>query len=178
MKTKYGIINNEYPTVENVDKTLQAEKLGSLLDISDASEIEIVVPTIKVLSKSLNGIAQLLNTIQEKNIQFKSIEDKIDSTHKKEFAFFMKHLNTLNNIALEQAFEREQQIRQGGQKRGKREEFKFPNDWQKVYNDMLAGRITKTQMVDHYNVSRQSIYCWIRRYEQQLREESRKRLEK
>ena len=174
MKTLYGITNNEYTTVEGVDKLLNAEKLGSLLDISDSSEIEIIVPTIKVLSKTLNGITQLLNTIQEKGFKFKSLEDDIDSTNQREFDLFVKHLNTCNSIALEQAYEREQQIRQGGKKRGKRETFQFPNDWQEIYERMITGQMTKTEMMEHYGVSRQSIYCWINRYEKQLREESRK----
>lgn len=172
--TRYGITNNDCMTIEGVDKTLNAEKLGSLLDISDTREIEIIVPSVKVLSKTLNGIAQLLNTIHDKGFKFKSIEDDIDSENKREFDLFVNHLNTFNNIALEQAYEREQQIRLGGKKRGKRETFQFPNDWQEVYNKMITGHMTKTEMVDHYGVSRQSIYQWIRRYEEQLREQSRK----
>lgn len=174
MKTIYGITNNEYTTVEGVDKLLNAEKLGSLLDISDSNEIEIIVPTIKVLSKTLNGITQLLNTIHDKGFKFKSLEDDIDSTNQREFDLFVNHLNTFNNIALEQAYEREQQIRIGGKKRGKRESFKFPNDWQEIYEKMITGQMTKTEMVEHYGVSRQSIYCWINRYEKQLREQNRK----
>ena len=174
MKTLYGIVNNEYATVEGVDKLLSADKLGSLLDISDSNEIEIIVPTIKVLSKTLNGITQLLNTIHDKGFKFKSLEDDIDSTNQREFDLFVNHLNTFNNIALEQAYEREQQIRIGGKKRGKRESFKFPADWEQIYERMITGQMTKTEMVEHYGVSRQSIYCWINRYEKQLREESRK----
>ena len=174
MKTLYGITNNEYATVEGVDKLLNADKLGSLLDISDSSEIEIITPTIKVLSKTLNGITQLLNTIQEKGIHFKSLEDDIDSENQREFDLFVKHLNTCNSIALEQAYEREQQIRIGGKKRGKRETFQFPSDWQEIYERMITGQMTKTEMVEHYGVSRQSIYVWINRYEKQLREQSRK----
>mgnify|MGYP003488154286 FL=1 len=174
MKTLYGITNNEYTTVEGVDKLLNADKLGSLLDISDSNEIEIIVPTIKVLSKTLNGITQLLNTIHDKGFKFKSLEDDIDSTNQREFDLFVNHLNTFNNIALEQAYEREQQIRQGGKKRGKRETFQFPSDWEQIYERMITGQMTKTEMVEHYGVSRQSIYCWINRYEKQLREESRK----
>ena len=174
-KTVYGIIGNGYDTVEgNIDKLLNADKLGSLLDISDSNEIKIVVPSIKVLSKSLNGITQILNNIQAKKISFKSIEDNIDSKNKKEFDSFINHLNTFNNIALEQAYEREQQIRLGGKKRGKRETFQFPDDWQQTYEKMITGQITKTEMTEYYGVSRQSIYVWIRRYEEQLREESRK----
>ena len=174
MKTLYGITNNEYTTVEGANKLLNAEKLGSLLDISDSSEIEIITPTIKVLSKTLNGITQLLNTIQEKGIHFKSLEDDIDSENQREFDLFVKHLNTCNSIALEQAYEREQQIRIGGKKRGKRETFQFPSDWQEIYERMITGQMTKTEMVEHYGVSRQSIYVWINRYEKQLREQSRK----
>lgn len=172
--TKYGIVNGEYTTVEGAEKLLNAEKLGSLLDISDSNEIEIIVPTIKVLSKTLNGITQLLNTIHDKGFKFKSLEDDIDSTNQREFDLFVNHLNTFNNIALEQAYEREQQIRIGGKKRGKRETFQFPNDWQEIYEKMITGQMTKTEMVEHYGVSRQSIYVWINRYEKQLREESRK----
>ena len=172
--TKYGIVNGEYTTVEGAEKLLNAEKLGSLLDISDSNEIEIIVPTIKVLSKTLNGITQLLNTIHDKGFKFKSLEDDIDSTNQREFDLFVNHLNTFNNIALEQAYEREQQIRIGGKKRGKRETFQFPSDWQEIYEKMITGQMTKTEMVEHYGVSRQSIYVWINRYEKQLREESRK----
>lgn len=172
--TKYGIVNGEYTTVEGAEKLLNAEKLGSLLDISDSNEIEIIVPTIKVLSKTLNGITQLLNTIHDKGFKFKSLEDDIDSENQREFDLFVNHLNTFNNIALEQAYEREQQIRVGGKKRGKRETFQFPSDWQEIYERMITGQMTKTEMVEHYGVSRQSIYVWINRYEKQLREESRK----
>ena len=174
MKTLYGIVNNEYATVEGVDKLLSADKLGSLLDISDSNEIEIIVPTIKVLSKTLNGITQLLNTIHDKGFKFKSLEDDIDSTNQREFDLFVNHLNTFNNIALEQAYEREQQIRIGGKKRGKRETFQFPSDWEQIYERMITGQMTKTEMCDHYGVSRQSIYVWLNRYEKQLREENRK----
>ena len=174
MKTLYGIVNNEYATVEGADKLLNADKLGSLLDISDSNEIEIIVPTIKVLSKTLNGITQLLNTIHDKGFKFKSLEDDIDSTNQREFDLFVNHLNTFNNIALEQAYEREQQIRQGGKKRGKRETFQFPSDWEQIYERMITGQMTKTEMCDHYGVSRQSIYVWLNRYEKQLREENRK----
>lgn len=172
--TKYGIVNGEYTTVEGAEKLLNAEKLGSLLDISDSNEIEIIVPTIKVLSKTLNGITQLLNTIHDKGFKFKSLEDDIDSTNQREFDLFVNHLNTFNNIALEQAYEREQQIRIGGKKRGKRETFQFPSDWQEIYEKMITGQMTKTEITEHYGVSRQSIYVWINRYEKQLREESRK----
>lgn len=172
--TKYGIVNGEYTTVEGAEKLLNAEKLGSLLDISDSSEIEIITPTIKVLSKTLNGITQLLNTIQEKGIHFKSLEDDIDSENQREFDLFVKHLNTCNSIALEQAYEREQQIRIGGKKRGKRETFQFPSDWQEIYERMITGQMTKTEITEHYGISRQSVYVWINRYEKQLREQNRK----
>ena len=43
---------------------------------------------------------------------------------------------------------------------------------------MITGQMTKTEMVEHYGVSRQSIYCWLRRWEEQLREESRQQSEK
>jgi transposase len=39
---------------------------------------------------------------------------------------------------------------------------------------MITGQMTKTELTEHYGVSRQTIYCWINRYEKQLREESRK----
>ena len=172
--TKYGIVNGEYTTVEGAEKLLNAEKLGSLLDISDSSEIEIITPTIKVLSKTLNGITQLLNTIHDKGFKFKSLEDDIDSTNQREFDLFVNHLNTFNNIALEQAYEREQQIRIGGKKRGKRETFQFPSDWQEIYEKMITGQMTKTEITEHYGISRQSVYVWINRYEKQLREQNRK----
>ena len=171
-KRVIGIVNEEYKTVGinmnndiQLDKVLDSSKLMSLLEVSDSHEIEIIVPTVKVLSKTLNGITQVLNKIHDKGFTFKAIEENISTKNKQAFDSYVKQANLFNDIALQQAYERELQIRIGGKKRGKREEFKFPENWSEMYNKMAMGEMTKTELQKHYGVSRQSIYVWIDKWE-------------
>ena len=173
-KRVIGIVNEEYKEVgvnmENniqLDKVLDSSKLMSLLEVSDSHEIEIIVPTVKVLSKTLNGITQALNKIHDKGFTFKAIEENVSTENEQAFDSYVKQANLFNEIALQQAYERELQIRIGGKKRGKRETFKFPQDWEEMYQKMIMGEMTKTELQKYYNVSRQSIYVWLDRYEKE-----------
>lgn len=150
-----------------IDKYIDRSKLMSLIDLSEPQEVDIIVSDISVLGNSLNEIANALNVIHDKGIGFKSIEDNVNSHNKKAFDLFISHINKCNDIVFKELKERESRIRVGGKKRGKRETFKFPNDWEHIYKEMLKGNMTKTQMCEHYGISRQSIYVWLARYEKE-----------
>lgn len=166
-KMIYGVTNNESQTINGVkiDKYIDRSKLMSLIDLSEPKEVDLIVQNITVLGDSLNEITNVLNIIHDKGIGFKSIEDNVNSHNEKAFTLFISHINRCNDIVFKELQERESRIRVGGKKRGKRETFKFPNDWEHIYKEMLKGNITKTQMCEHYGVSRQSIYDWLNRYE-------------
>lgn len=166
-KMIYGIVGNSTERINGIriDKYVDSSKIGSLIDLAEPNEIDIIVTSIRELGSTLNEITGTLNMIHDKGIGFKSLEEKVDSYNEQAFDSFISHINAFNNIALEQAQAREKQIRIGGKKRGKRESFQFPNDWEKIYKEMLMGNITKTQMTEHYGVSRQTIYVWLDRWE-------------
>lgn len=178
MKKMNYALSNDYQKINGIkiDKYIERSKIMSLIDLSEPNEINIIVSDISVLGETLQEIANLLNIIHEKGIGFKSINDNVSSHEKKLFSLFMSHINRCNSIVFNEYQEREKHIRQGGQKRGKRETFEFPKDWSEIYTRMIHGNMTKTQMCEHYNVSRQSIYQWIRRYEKMLKEEYEKQL--
>ena len=161
----YGIIGNGYNNIGvEVDTIIDSNKLHSLLDIMDNS-FTIIVPTIKVLGDSLNMITNALNIIHDKEVTFKAIEEHIDSENVHDYEMFLINANMLNDIVLEKAENNSVERRIGGAKRGRRITFEFPTDFEEMYHEMLIGNVTKTDMAEHYQITRQSIYDWINRYE-------------
>lgn len=163
--TVYGIINDEYKTVgAEVDKIIHVKQLHSLLDIMD-NDFTVIVNSIKVLGDSLNMITNALNIIHDKEVTFKAIEEHIDSENVHDYEMFLINANMLNDIVLEKAENNSVERRIGGAKRGRRITFEFPTDFEEMYHEMLIGNVTKTDMAEHYQITRQSIYDWINRYE-------------
>lgn len=168
-KMIYGITNNENQLINGVkiDKYIDRSKLMSLIDLSEPKEVDIIVSDITVLGDSLNEIVNVLNTIHDKGIGFKSIEDNVNSHNEKTFTLFISHINKCNDIVFKELEEKARKIRIGGKKRGKRETFEFPKDWEENYKQVIRGNITKTKLAEHYGITRQSIYDWFDRYEKQ-----------
>lgn len=164
---KYGVINEQYKTVgTDVDKIIRVEQLHSLLDIIDSENYMIIVSSIKVLGDSLNMITNALNIIHDKEVPFKALEEHIDSENVHDYEMFLINANMLNDIVLEKA-DNSNTTRIGGAKRGRRVEFTFPKDWEKMYNEVKIGNMTKTKLADYYGITRQTAYDWFDRWDKQ-----------
>ena len=166
---KYAIINDKYDTLGDieVDKTIESNKINSLLDVMDVENSVIIVPTIKVLGDALDVITHTMNRIYDSKVTFQAIQENLNSNNVKAFKQFMNNLNIINDITTEKQDEILQAKRIGGTKRGKRVAFEFPKDFEQWYKDVNNGLATKTDMAKHYDVSRQSVYDWFARYENQ-----------
>ena len=165
---RYGVINEQYKTVgADVDKIIRVDQLHSLLDIIDSENYMIIVSSIKVLGDSLNMITNALNIIHDKEVPFKALEEHIDSENVQDYEMFLVNANMLNDIVLEKLDDSKEQQRIGGAKRGRRETFKFPTDWEKMYHEVKIGNMTKTKLAEYYGVTRQTAYDWWDRWDRE-----------
>jgi DNA invertase Pin-like site-specific DNA recombinase len=153
---------------------IETESLSNWLDFADKDNMCLIVNSLNALGDNTNKVANNLLKLNEKGINFKSIKEGVDSSSDN-YEQIVAVISSMQNVYINEKKSIAEQLREqkrqlGGQKHGTRTDFEFPPGWEEQYDLMSMGIKSKTQIAEYYGVSRVSIYSWIKRWEQEKRE--------
>jgi DNA invertase Pin-like site-specific DNA recombinase len=144
-------------------RTTDRPGLQNMLDFLREGDV-LYVESISRLARSTRDLLSIVESLDQKGIGFVSLKEQID-TGSPQGKFVMTLFGALAELERATIRERQREGIKAAQARGRslgRPRAEYPAEWERVYNDWKAGRITAAATMKALSLRRTTFYKLVR----------------
>jgi len=147
-------------------KNANRPELKKLLEYCREGDI-VVVEDISRLARSTRDLLSIIDTMNQKHVGFVSLKENIDTTSP-QGRFILTLFGALAELERDNILTRQREGIAAAKARGKkfgRPVMDFPKNWEKVYKQWRAGKVSPTDAAIELGLKRPTFYLMIKRWE-------------
>jgi DNA invertase Pin-like site-specific DNA recombinase len=128
----------------------------------------VVVADISRLARSTRDLLTIVDTLNQKHVEFVSLKEAIDTTTP-QGRFVLTIFGALAELERENILFNQKQGIEAAKARGKklgRPSMDFPKNWERVYNQWKLGKVSPTDAARELKLKRPTFYLMTKRWEE------------
>lgn len=147
-------------------KNANRPELKKMLEYLRDGDI-VVVADISRLARSTRDLLSIMDNINHKHAGFVSLKENIDTTTP-QGRFILTIFGALAELERDNILGRQREGIDAAKARGKkfgRPVMDFPKNWEKIYKQWKAGKVSPTEAAKELGLKRPTFYLMIKRWE-------------
>lgn len=149
-------------------KNANRPELKKMLDYAREGD-SIVVSDISRLARSTRDLLSIIDTLQQKKVEFISLKESID-TSTPQGRFILTIFAALSELERENILSRQREGIAAAKERGKhlgRPAMPFPSNWESIYSAWKSSELSPSEAARKLGLKRPTLYLMAKRWEQQ-----------